>query len=1052
MVRSVSRAGIPTRLAGRPSLPGQNPSPREVGPTGAALSTSTATSNSAAASAVTATTPIQPAQLSTEQTSNTSYSITYNNPTTGPAEFGALGHIIGSGTQTTYQEETVATVTNGKVTAQNVIVNRDIFGTIQGKGHYLGTLKYKPVVTNNQLSLEYVGFSRASAYINSTVAVTEPNGKVVNVGYSYPVNTTYNASTGSVGIQAIPETFANNSVKVYQKPQPITENGQNLFFNTTLSFSPNGPTANSAVLGFNIGGKLTTTEYVTNTQTGVTRGYSLVGSTIQNTYVSYPIKSVNIGGKTIQLKSPLMVVNNNGKFSFAGGSSTASEASASGSYNFSLSATGSLTGSFTSKTIAKPATLSNPSAKPQTQSALFRNAPSSIIGDYTKASTTALPSTAVKQFNPSAIDIFSSDVQNIVTGALGKQSSYTVTGLGPLNKPLTTIGQEYAYPVLAGIVGFGASAPAALEAGSQYSATNPNLTLSQKANTAGTFFGTVLIAPALDVASTAKLTITHPAEGAKSIFTQAVPFLALSGMGGEVESPSFFDTPRDVVVQTAEASNPTTITERGYDINSPYGVAKGTEGALLTKSETISRTTFKVGIANHFILETAPAESSSLVLGDEALSYSESTTTSLYKKGFFRTKLISESETEGSTTITQRAELAKGSLVLNGKFEPTNPSLISFATFKGTPTEITPATDTSGIINGLPRRMLNIEDVNKPIVESTVATPEAVGIGRIDEVNINGKQVSLFTGKAYAKGVLGPIKIVGVSYDTAQEAVSFLALPAPKSSAFDLMAHSPNYGLGGSFEVGKYSLNYGLNSAPTLSPTTPIISKSSTIKTFSGRGDTTTLQVMKPTSQKPTSYKTKYNIVSVTEDQYFEVVPPNTRSGTIKEPKFGLSNANRFSTHNIPKVSVKTETRFNFASFFKNSPITNQSYKSKQNNTKTAKPKVKMTTFNKIGFGFSTKNKLASLTTNAQTTGSKTVTKSQTITRQLNGTPTIVPFVNPNEKRFSLNGGIPLQSIRVSSASPAKKNPIFKYVSDLFHAEQHIKGRKTLSGLSRPIT
>lgn len=139
------------------------------------------------------------------------------------------------------------TLTNGVTIAQPVS------GSVGGSTQNLGSVLLKPTLGNgNTISLVYQSFQPANVTLNSNTSITDPiTGKVYPIGISIGATTTYNPTTGSVGL----------SLPNYGGGNPLPNITTNLFGNTQTAVQ------NGNVISYNIGFNPITGTSFTSTST-----------------------------------------------------------------------------------------------------------------------------------------------------------------------------------------------------------------------------------------------------------------------------------------------------------------------------------------------------------------------------------------------------------------------------------------------------------------------------------------------------------------------------------------------------------------------------------------------------------------------------------------------------------------------------------------------------------------------------------------------------------------------------------------------------------------
>lgn len=191
--------------------------------------------------------------ISEQGTQNYTYSLSGKNLV--PTLVSTQGNVTYTAPGTT-TPVTIATIGNNGVTATGTPVDQPVYGTIQGKNTYLGTIEYTASVSNGNIGL---GFSKFIPTNVSEGGSYNVGGQTI--GYSVTGSTTFDPTTGKVGID-----FPQFSGGGFLPPTNVTvptSVGNNLSVPITYQVNFTSAGISSVPIGFNQGGKVVPTLFIT---------------------------------------------------------------------------------------------------------------------------------------------------------------------------------------------------------------------------------------------------------------------------------------------------------------------------------------------------------------------------------------------------------------------------------------------------------------------------------------------------------------------------------------------------------------------------------------------------------------------------------------------------------------------------------------------------------------------------------------------------------------------------------------------------------------------
>ena len=185
-----------------------------------------------------------------------------------PTQTGASGTISYKGTP-------VADITKEGIVAKNAEVTQVVRGKVGGDVQTLGTISYKPVVSEGGLSLEYSSFKPSMVQITN---VTQVAGRPL--GITYQAMTEYDTKTGMIKVGPA-LNYPTGTYNMYLNPKSYTSVGfLPIAYNVAVTITPTGVSTKAQNLGFLIDNK-------------VVSNYSekVAGGTMAFTYSNNTIKS-----------------------------------------------------------------------------------------------------------------------------------------------------------------------------------------------------------------------------------------------------------------------------------------------------------------------------------------------------------------------------------------------------------------------------------------------------------------------------------------------------------------------------------------------------------------------------------------------------------------------------------------------------------------------------------------------------------------------------------------------------------------------------------------
>lgn len=291
--------------------------------------------------------------------SNVQFTVPFNNTANGITQSGTQTYtyqvsgnqlvptLVSTQGQVTYTPPSggnpvvVANITNAGIVPTGNTINVPIYGTLQGKSTFLGTVQYSAAVANGQISLQYSGFQGTNVSEGGSF-----QAGTNTIGYSISGQTRYNPTTGQITIEF--PTFAGGGVLPSITTVSSVSLGNGVSAPVAFQTTFNAGTITSVPIGFSQGGKLSPSFFVTQgagSPSAVTTQYSLSSAGISATRA---YTTVNIAG------TPVVETYNvqSGTYSLSTNNVALTSGGVTANLNLAVSSTGAITSNVGSYTFA----------------------------------------------------------------------------------------------------------------------------------------------------------------------------------------------------------------------------------------------------------------------------------------------------------------------------------------------------------------------------------------------------------------------------------------------------------------------------------------------------------------------------------------------------------------------------------------------------------------------------------------------------------------------------------------------------------------------------